>query len=247
MTFTATTASTCQEEALNPLPTEHVTPEGHPLVRGTARYHVRDLEAVQERLDEAAEFLFVGPAAEDENADAYVWVLTGRSHVPEVPIERGLIHRSEWISESGDRTFRSLGDVRLWSDRLVLLCLSRERLAAGKALLGKILGRRIRHVEDEYRELKDLATPADLAMPEEAAPGAPPGVDPETARRRLAQWLDTPQPNLVGKTPREAARDPDLAEEVDDMLKTYEYLAEERRRQGGPYLDVDEMRRQLGR
>ena len=237
----------CQEEAFNPLPTEHVTPEGHPLVRGTARYHVRDLEAVRERLDEAAEFLFVGPAAEDENADAYVWVLTGRSHVPEVPIEHGLIHRSEWISESGDRTFRSLGDVRLWSDRLVLLCLSRERLAVGKALLGKILGRRIRHVEDEYRELEDLATPADLAMPEEAAPGAPPEVDPETARRRLAQWLDTPQPNLVGKTPREAARDPDLAEEVDDMLKTYEYLAEERRRQGGPYLDVDEMRRQLGR
>jgi hypothetical protein len=241
----------CQEEALNPLPSEHVTPEGHPLVRATARYTVIDAQGVQERLDEAKEFLFVGPADEDETADAYVWVLTGRSHVPEVPIERGVIHRSEWISESGDVTYRSLGDVRLWPDRLALLCLSRERLAAGKALLGQILGRRIRHVEDEYRDLEDLVAPEDLVTPEEAAPGAPPEVDPETARRTrervLEQWLDTPQPNLAGKTPREAARDPDLAEEVDDMLKSYEYLAEDRRREGVPYLDVDEMRRKLGR
>jgi hypothetical protein len=62
----------------------------------------------QERLDEAEEFLFVGPAAEDESADAYVWVLRGRSRVAEVPIVRG----------------------------------------------------QIEHVEDEYRDLEDLGTPA---------------------------------------------------------------------------------------
>jgi len=105
----------CQEEVRNAPPLEHVTPKGHPLVRATARYTVRDLEAVRERLDEAAEFLYVGTADEDESADAYVWVLTGRSHVPEVPVTRGMIHRSEWVSESGERMCSSSGWTRRWA------------------------------------------------------------------------------------------------------------------------------------
>ena len=79
-------------------------------------------------MDEAEEFAYAGPANEDETALAYVWLLTGRSHVPEVPITKGVIHRTEWISESGESSYRSLGDVRLWSNKLELLCLSKNTI-----------------------------------------------------------------------------------------------------------------------
>jgi hypothetical protein len=236
----------CQDEILNAPPPSSYTPEGHPFVPCTARYTVIHPRAVEDLLDEAEEFAYAGSADEDETALAYVWLLTGRSHVPEVPVTKGLIHRAEWISESGESSYRSLGDVRLWPDRLELLCLSKERLEAGKALLSQIMGRLLRHVGDEYRDLEDMMASAESLPSSSPVPEIDPAIERRMREALIEKWLDTPVPKLGDRSPREAARDPAMRETFDEMFKTFEYIEEQKRRDGEPYFDVADVRRKLG-
>lgn len=224
------------------------TPEGHPVVSSKARYFVTNHDAVRKRLDQAEEFIFVGPADEDRRALGYVWRLVGRSRVPEVPVERGLMIQTNLTDETGE-SYRSLGDVRLWRNRMELLCLSRERLEAGKALLREILGRRfIHHLGDEFKDIAEEAF-------QERTPAQPRRRVLSHEERAIAQqmiaeqrkaWLDTSIPALDGQSPRQAASDPQMRERLEEVLKIIEYNEERKRRDGEPYMDVADLRRELG-
>lgn len=236
-----------QEEIRNAPPPSVYSPEGHPFAPCTARYAVTDPHAVRELLDKAEEFAYAGPADEDKAALAYVWLLTGRSRIEEVPVNKGMMLRTEWISATGESSsLRSLGDVRLWIDRLELHCISRERLEAGKALLSQMAGRRLRHRGDEYKDWEALSE----AMEHFPSPGPAFEIDPAVNRRineeLLEEWLDNPVPMLGDKSPREAARDPAKRKEMDELLKVLEYLEDQKRRNGEPYLDIKDVRRALG-
>lgn len=226
------------------------TPEGHPLMACEAHYTLTDPRAVEEWLDQAEEFIYVGPADEDGTALAYVWLLTGRSHVPEIPIEgRGLMMQTDWVSDSGEITHRSLGDVRLWRDRMELSCLSLERLAAGKPLLKQTLGRLIQHQGDEFRDLETMLESAETAPP---SPQREPlsEVEETISLQMMAaqhkKWLDESIPALDGRSPREAAGDPAMREQLEELLKVIEYMEEQRRRAGEPHIDIADLRRDLG-
>jgi hypothetical protein len=207
---------------------------------------VTDPQAVEERLDQAEEFAYAGPADEDETALAYVWLLRGRSRVPEVPVTEGMVLRTEWMSVSGELSCRSLGDIRLWTGRLELSCLSKERLKAGKALLSKIVGRLLLHLGDEYRDLEDMIESAEPSPARDISSE----IDPAIVRRMLEtqrdEWLNTPMSRLGNKSPREAARDPAMREQIDELFKVLEYIEEQKRQDGSPYLDVADLRRELG-
>ena len=226
------------------------TPEGHPLVAGTASYGVADPQAVADRLDQAEEFICAGPDADDPKSLHYNWLLQGRSHVPETPVEgRGLIMKMSWTAGPGGPTYRSLGDVRLWHNRLELSCVSRERLEAGKALLKQVLGHLIRYLGDEFRELDMSSTPAE-PTPQDYEDAIPAEVNEVLVREMMAaqraKWFDTPVPVLGGKSPRAASQDPAMREQLEELLKSVEYMEERRRRDGEPYTDVADMRRELG-
>ncbi|MFQ6101196.1 MAG: antitoxin Xre/MbcA/ParS toxin-binding domain-containing protein [Anaerolineae bacterium] len=62
---------------------------------------------------------------------------------------------------------------------------------------------------------------------------------------QYAEWLDTPVPALDGRSPRQAAGDPAMREQLEELLKAIEYM-EERRRAGEPYIDITDLRRKLG-
>jgi hypothetical protein len=226
------------------------TPEGHPVMACTARYAVTDPRAVGERLDQAEEFNFAGQDADDPTSLHYDWLLRGRSHVPEVPVEgKGLMIQTNWTAGPGGPTYRSLGDVRLWRERLELSCLSQERLEAGKALLKQVLDRFIRHLGDECQDLE--TTLASMEPPPPAYEEKIPAEVEETLVREMmaahrAEWLDSPVPALDGKSPRAASRDPAMREQLEELLKAIEYMEERRRRAGEPYTDVAELRRELG-
>ena len=236
----------CQAEIQNAPPPSAYTPEGHPIVPCTARYTVTHPQTIEDLLDEAEEFVYAGPADEDETALAYVWLFTGRSHVPEVAVTKGVIHRTEWMSESGESSYRSLGDVRLWPGKLELLCLSKERLEAGKALLGQVVGRLIRHVSDEYRDLEAMIASAEASPSSRPVPEIDPAIERRMREALLEKWLDTPAPKLGGRSPREAARDPAMREAFDEMFKAFEYIEAQKHRDGEPYFDVADVRRKLG-
>jgi hypothetical protein len=237
------------EIATAPLPPVY-TPEGHLFVAGTARYAVTDPWAVEERLDQTEELICVGPADEDETALAYVWLLTDRSHVPEIPIEgEGLIMQTNFAIESAKITRRSLGDIRLWRNRLELSCMSRERLKAGKALLKKTLGRLIRHLGDEYQDTETLLASAEAAFPlrrRESLSETKKAIARQMMMDQYQEWLDESIPALDGESPRQAAQDSAMRGQLEELLKTVEYMEEQRRRDGEPYIDIADIRRTLG-
>ncbi len=226
------------------------TPEGHLLMGSIARYTVTDPDTVRERLDRADEFIFVGPADEDRQALAYVWLLTGRSRAPEVPMGEGLMLQTNLEAADGrGESYRALGDVRLWRNRMELLCLSRERLEVGKALLREILGPRlIHHLGDEF---EDIIQEAFQQPPASRRRGR--ALSPEEraiAHRMLVEqrktWVDTAVPALGGKSPRQAAGDPQMRERLEEVLKVIEYNEEKKRRAGEPYMDIADLRCELG-
>ena len=235
-------------------PPPFYTPEGHLLTFSTARYAVQEPRTVAERLGQAEEFAYVGPAAEDETALAYVWLLRGDSHVPEAPIEgRGMVMQAEWTAGpggSGGPNYRSLGDVRLWSNHLELSCISRKRLAAGKMLLRRVLGRLIQHQGDEFRDLDTASLASAEPSPSDYEEGIPAEIAETIIRERMvaqyAEWLDNPVPALDGKSPRQASRDPGMQEQLKELLKIVEYMEEQKRRKGEPYIDAADIRRELG-
>jgi hypothetical protein len=238
-----------REIATGPPPPVY-TPEGHPVMVSAARYAVRAPVAVRERLDQAEEFVFAGRDADDPRAMHYVCLQGEGARVPEIPVEgKGLIMQTDWTAGPGEPTYRTLGDVRLWRNRLELSCLSRERLEVGKALLERILGRLIRHLADEFRDLDTLLASAEPVPPryeEEVPADIREALAREMMTSHLAEWLDAPVPALDGKSPREASRDPGMREQLEELLKIVEYMEERKRRDGESYADVADLRRELG-
>jgi len=241
-----------QEESHAPLP-KVFTPEGHEVVFARARFAVTDAQAVADRLDAAVEFDCNGPDDDHPEALRFTWLQRGRSQVPEAPPQgTGIVLQSTEVSRRpGQPSYRSLGGVVLGENRLELECLSRERLAAGKALLSQILGQLITHRGDTFESVKQtIAKPEKRPRARPAQPDIPPEVVAEVLQREMekhyATWPDVPLPALGGQTARQAVRTPAGRKQVEEILKQMEYRAEQSRRRGEPYYDVNRLRRELG-
>jgi hypothetical protein len=241
-----------QEEASRP-PTL-LTPEGHLLVSASAQFTVRDHDAVAELLEQVEEFEAAGPSDEDPQALHFNWLLRGRSHIPEQPASKkgALMLKTEWTQGPGEPVYRSLGDVLLWKNRMELRCLSRERLRAGKALLGDVLGGLIRaHKRDRIEPLDLTAPPSADASPAVEPPALSraerAALEREMSERHTSEWLDAPLPALNDLSPRRAVYTPEGRARVIELLKRMEYLEDGRRAQGEAVLmDVARLRRELG-
>jgi len=228
----------------------YITPEGHPVEICAARYHVADGRAVAERLKQAEEFNFAGPSGEHATALHFNWLLRGSSYIPErpKPDDEALIQETFWFEKPGGPRYLNLGDVTLWPDRMELQCVSRARLKAGKALLERLLGRLVHHHGDNIRSLDDLMAhrpakaPARNALPPDIAAAA----TEDIKALQIHNVLDEPVPALGGKTGRQAVLDPAGRALLIEQLKKLEYIQEENRREGKPWFDVDEIRRELG-
>ncbi len=137
-----------------------------------------------------------------------------------------------------------LGEVRLRGSRLRLQCLARERLEAGKRFLAELLGDRLRHRLDEYRNPEEL-------MHGRLAAGGPLPEDVAAAIRQFLynyyrRWIDAPVPALGGRSPRQACATEEGRLQVTEILKHLENLEEKKKRAGQPYIEVNVIRRELG-
>jgi len=191
----------------------------------------------------------------------YIWLLRGRSAVPEAPqnhlSSEGLMLTGSWTAGPGMPDFRTLGDLFLGKKKLTLSCLSRERLEAGKQLLIEILEDKIQHPQDHIEDFKQPLDDSDL-MDEDDSPafegkdnkeeemdGEFEIVEQEMIERETLRWLDTP--NQKGVTPRQSAQTSEGRDELQEALKRIEYLEEEALRLGKrPSMRLDLIRNELG-
>jgi hypothetical protein len=240
------------------------TSEGHLAISARAEFILKeDQHEVEMALDEAEEFVFVNEDEEGEFSGClhYLWLLRGRSSVPEAPEEQmpsgGLKLSGSWIAGPGRPDFRTLGDLYLCWEDLTLSCMSRERLEAGKELLKEILDSRIQHEQDQFQDLReswgesswedeDDELEVDWGEEEnEINENEAEIVGEEMIERMTRRWLDTPDKR--GITPRQAAQTPEGREELREKMKALEFLEDQASKSGkNPPMRLDIIREELG-
>jgi len=243
-----------QEEASKPpIP---LSAEGHSLVLARARYLLRvERQPVEGALDASEEFVYAGPSEEHRGALHYNWIQRGRSFVPPAGQKtkgRAIMLRTEWTEGPGQPSFLNLGDLTVSSKWIELECLSRQRLAAGKALLEEVLAGLIEPAGDRFedweasRETSVAKPPRVRKEPSRAMKEEMETLDREMLHRFTANWLDGP--SMDGKlSPRQAVRSPEGRKKVMEALKQIEYINDQCALDGkGPTMDADYIRRELG-
>ncbi len=231
--------------------------EGHALVISWARYAIRgDPRQVEAALDASEEFVYAGPSEKSSGALHYSWIQRGRSFVPQSdhkPEGRAVLLKTQWTEGPGQPSYLNLGDLRLAAKWIELECLSRERLAAGKALLESLLGKLIRHSDDRFEDWeaydrKHSLEPGRLHE-EPSSKWAEEGriVQEEMRQRMTREWLDQPSIDGGKLTPRQAVQTLEGRKSVIEVLKQVEYYNELHVRKGDlPSMDLDLLRKELG-
>ncbi|MCB0064176.1 MAG: DUF2384 domain-containing protein, partial [Caldilineaceae bacterium] len=235
-----------QEQVANPAV---LSAEGHTLVDASARYRLKDMEAVMDALNATEEFVNAGESESTPGGEHYNWLHRGRSHIPEAESspKHAIRHRIEWTEGPGHPSYRNLGDITVTDVALELSCLSQERLTVGKQLLEEVLGDLISHRRDVIKEFDlsrearaDTSPPAPRpALPAEAAQ-----VERELLERELETWLTTSLPFLDGQTPQEAAQTEAGRATLHEALKAMEYR-EDSSRMGDSPMSVRSIRQRL--
>jgi hypothetical protein len=130
--------------------------EGHALVEARARYRIIDAPRVLATLGSAEEFI-ASESGPGERA-CFVWLKVGdsaRLAVASSEVPEGALQLSGAFCATPDaEAIPTLGEVRIRGRRLSLQCLSRERLAWGRARVADLLGSAVR-LEGETFEAID--------------------------------------------------------------------------------------------
>jgi DNA-binding PadR family transcriptional regulator len=134
--------------------------------------------------------------------------------------------------------------------------MSRQGLEAGKELLHKLLGNRVKHRRDHFKDLRESLDELDWEDEENGADEKgweveeDVSIEAETVgeemRERLTlRWLDTPDPR--GVTPRQAAQTAEGREELRETMKIFEFLEDQALKSGNrPPMRLDIIRKELG-
>ena len=225
-----------------------VTEEHHPILASQAIYDVLQFDPIRERLLREFDFLLV---EESEQSLSFDWLKRGPSKGWEtLPLtEKAVVLMSQMLRGHGELKWSSLGKVELTRQRLVLSCLSKERLERGKVRLQETIGRYIKHRVDKYEDILEKERAATEKRPSERP--SPKGPEDYSVQAQfLEDWarslLDEKIPALGGMTPREAVKTPEGRDRVKELLRLWENVEEHKRRIGEPSLDVNALRKMLG-
>jgi len=233
-----------------------VTAERHAVVLAKARYKMRDARRVLAALRSTEDFVESDPGPDARVA--FVWLKLGASasladasdEVPAGAIE----FIQSFLATPEAEPVPRLGTVRLRGSRLVLECLSRERLGWGKARLADLLGDAALHEAEQFESLDAMRSSARHRSRVSGGEAGDPDANDEE-RRTIAsrclddhyrRWIDQPLPGLDGLSPRQAARAPARGQALEELLRRIENLEDRRRMMGEASCDVSWVRRELG-
>ncbi len=214
--------------------------DGEPLELITARVRLRDRMAAEDAMEAHPDFVTheTGWVWYGKPADAATRAMNEAVVGSELEVEEdsGRSVRA-FIDADGLERFKVEVNSRGRLDRLLEIL---RRAGAGPS------------VESETR----IDPALDLPAPGEAVGGAP--RPPREHEEELAKleaeamaawrrsWVDEPVPALGGRTPREAASDPEGHPLLEALLRDFEYREQAARTHGAPGHGVEELRRTLG-
>lgn len=157
-----------------------------------------------------------------------------------------------WKGANAEGKLVALGRLELRDGELILESNSRERGERGRQLVESAAGDAVRFRIASHQAIDVTEAGASGSGPGQPPPDEndlPPDVAEELVLTQYAlhyhQWLDEPVPALAGRTPRQAAADPEHAGEVESLIRGLEGMYERALRDGLPAYDPSWMRQEL--
>ncbi|OAQ20023.1 tetratricopeptide repeat protein [Thermosulfurimonas dismutans] len=217
-----------------PLEIRFITPEGDEVVLVRAHYEllspeVEDLFPTGDFIrGEEHEYILVEPA------EGSVWSAGKLSSRKEEFRPGTLVLQSRYLGK-----YLEIGRVEFLPEkgRVRLEALSRPRMERLRKAFEKVAGEGVRFLLEEISDFEKFMK----GVPREGKEIP----DEEAAELRWLEylaWLDTPEPELEGRTPREAWQDPDLRPRVEEMLRRFEALEKHQKREGRKHLNIRKLR-----
>jgi len=217
-----------------PLGIRFITPEGDEVVLVRAHYELLSPE-VEELFPtgdfirgEEHEYILVEPA------EGSVWSLGKLSSRRKEFPPGTLVFQSRYLGK-----YLEIGRVEFWPEkgRVRLEALSRPRMERLRKAFEEVAGEGVRFLLEEISDFEKLL--------KRSSGGGEEIPDEEAAELRWLEylaWLNTPEPELEGRTPREAWQDPDLRPRVEKMLRRFEALEKHLKREGRKHLNIRNLR-----
>jgi len=176
-------------------------------------------------------------------------VIQGLRNIPN--IEEGKDGSFVWFEEVGDETIRGLGNILVAKERLVLECISAERLEKGKKLLAQQIGPFLRYKTDTFQDpwqaVREYRKRPEKDKDKEEIPReVQEGIIKGFLDTHYREWLDTLLPALGGKTPRAAVKTKIGRQQMSDLLQEMENREERGKHTWGYGYDFSWLWEELG-
>jgi hypothetical protein len=221
------------------------TLEGDPVAHGLAAWELRDPAAARERL-RALGGLAPGEPLELNITVARDALVSDRPELPPgaIVLEAGSI---------GDLDCVPIATLRLEGAELRAEAMSVARLERVTEIVVHDFGELADLTEWDVVPIEQRLEERRSTSSEYGSAGPPSGLAPGDERRildgfmseRMRRWVDEPQPQLGGRTPRKAALGEARAEVI-RLVRGIENGAERARRRGEPFAEVGWIREELG-
>ena len=224
-------------------PPKIVTPEGDPVLFAKAIYKVKDYNKAVSALYDIPDLKIL---ESDQDEIHFGLVAEIRDHNISAG---GVMFETSLVSEIGDPQYRSMGDLTINNNQLILDCISEKRLELGKDML-KTLGDFIKFQSESNKPLDPGSRKNKIAKNKTQQNELDEPVR-EALRKKLLEdhyrkWVDMPISSLGGMTPREASKTQEGKAMLKEVLKILENAEERRKRSGEPSYDVGKLHKVLG-
>lgn len=229
------------------------TGERHHTIGAEAEFDSPAFQDVRRLLSN--EFDFVLDEEKEKKELRYTWLKRGKSKdweegkLSDDKNIRPIVLQSEMVASStGDLRFTVLGNIKATPKRIILECISKERLERGKSRLKEIFGNTLRHRQDIFKDFEKYNEKL-----KGASKKIKKGLDSKKEialmthyySRFVDEWPNSSIPALNGMAPVEACKTEAGRLKVEELLKDMENHEERKRKDGLPYLDVNKIKERL--
>jgi hypothetical protein len=204
----------------NPPKLKLFTTHGEPFLFSKAIFEISDRTAVIEGLKTIKEF--------EQEKDDFIW------------------HAER--DDEGSATV--LGRIEIRDKEIILECNSKKRLEKGKEIILSHLSALVRHKADTYQDMfKAMESSKDIP---EKEPGSeiPLKIKQEVytqfIQKHCEKWLNEKIPALNGNTPIKTVKTEEGKKRVAELLKQFENIEEDNKKEERPYYDMTWMWGRLG-
>ena len=225
----------------SPFEVSYLTPEGDrvEMVRAHYRVSAEDFQDIREELLDREDILESG-----ENELVWVEEIEGSAFSVSSPPEGESKPGTLILKGIINGRYLELGRIIFEPERkrVVLETLSRPRMRRLRQFFEEVSGPRVRFLVEEITDWKRLVSLASQKKEKKVSEDIP---DEELADLRWVEylaWLDTPDPEFEGLSPREAWKDPSLRPRVEERLRNFELLEKDYARQGRRSLNIKKLR-----